>query len=118
MAGGGGMPSSTSSKGFLLTHTTATSTILTGPKRNAPSSGSEMILATSDEAAGIVETLPESLPTPTATHLTSGGSIMHPPLHGRLKISDLPIFQLLKAFKLQQYAIVSVSFRDIISFRN
>ena len=46
----GGLPSSTSSKGFLLSHTTAASTILTGPKKKAPT-GNEMILATSDEAA-------------------------------------------------------------------
>ena len=98
---GGGLPSSTSSKGFLLSHTTAASTILTGPKKKAPT-GNEMILATSEEAPGgilILETGQSENGAPSQ-------SIMHPPLMGRFKISDLAIFQLLKAFKLQQYAIV------------
>ena len=47
----GGLPSSTSSKEFLLSHAAGASTILTGPKKKA-SVGNKMILATSDVAAG------------------------------------------------------------------
>jgi len=49
------------------------------------------------------------LATPTANGTgASQAEYYHhlpPTLGGKLKISDLPIFQLLKAFKLQQYAI-------------
>ena len=81
----GGLPSSTSSKGLLVSHTTAASTILTGPKRKAPN---EMILATSEEAAGmqVLET------GQSETGISSNNNMMHPPLMGRLKISDLAIF--------------------------
>ena len=72
-----------------------------------------MILATSDEAANGGILILETGQSESGTQQSS----MHPPLMGRLKISDLAIFQLLKAFKLQQYAIVIYHFLNYLLFQ-
>ena len=89
----------------------------TQPKRNMPARGSQSSsLNNVNSSKGFNQTS-----TSVSTKITRTGGValavseeIYNDHNGEVRISDLPIFQLLKAFKLQQYAIVTLPSLNLI----